>query len=57
MCDGCQKNILLINVIECTHYMFNPFSKTNKLQIKCLVDITEILLELFLSFKTFIDDL
>ena len=34
MCDECQNNILLINVIECIHYMFIPFSKINKLQKK-----------------------
>ena len=34
MCGGCQKNVQLINVIECIHYMFIPFSKINKSQKK-----------------------
>jgi hypothetical protein len=27
MCDGCQNNIWLISVNECTYYMFIPFQK------------------------------
>jgi hypothetical protein len=30
MCDGLQKNIKFINVIECTHYMFFSFLKRLK---------------------------
>ena len=31
---GVKNNIQLINVIKCTHYMFIPFSKINKLEKK-----------------------
>ena len=31
----------LINVIECTHYMFIPFSKINKLEKTCIDKISK----------------